>query len=415
MLARLRHPQRRRPLRPARARRADRRRRLPVQRQGARPPDVVDELQRVTADGAATVWVLAPATGPTRPPEGGHRRAAPTSWSPANDAPQFDAAAVRPRRCGCSTPPAPPGMPKGIVHGHGGTLLEQMKSHALRAGRQGPTTASSGTRRTSWMMWNIVVSSLLVGSTIALYDGSPMYPDAGGAVAAGRAVQARRRRRQRRLHARQPEGRACSRARSTTCRQVRIVGSTGSPLPASGFRWVVRSGEGRRVARSPAAAAPTWPPASSAAAPLAPVRAGRDPGAAARRQGGGMERRRQAGGRRGRRAGGHRADAVDAAVLLERPRRGALPRRLLRHLPRRVAARRLDDRAPWGRSIDQRPVRLDPQPHGRAHGQRRDLRGGRGPARDPRGPGDRRRAARRRLLACRCSSCWRTAWCSTTS
>src|SRR3546814_7866253 len=65
----------------------------------------------------------------------------------------------------------------------------------------------------------------------------------------------------------------------------------------------------------------------------------------------------------------HRADAVDAALLLERPRRRALPLELLRHVPRRLAARGLDqDHLAWGRG-DLWPLRLHDPPPGRAHGR----------------------------------------------
>src|ERR671937_763931 len=67
------------------------------------------------------------------------------------------------------------GLPKPIVHGHGGMLMEQLKHHHLHL------DAQAGDRffwftTTGWMMWNILVSGLTVGSTIVLYDGNPMYP-----------------------------------------------------------------------------------------------------------------------------------------------------------------------------------------------------------------------------------------------
>ena len=72
--------------------------------------------------------------------------------------------------------------------------------------------------------------------------------------------------------------------------------------------------------------------------------------------------------RPGRRARDHRADALDAGLLLERPRRRALPRELLRDLPRRVAPRRLDQDHRARQRRDLRPLRLHDQPAGRAHG-----------------------------------------------
>ena len=68
------------------------------------------------------------------------------------------------------------GVPKCIVHGHGGTLVQHLKEHQLQ------TNISTGDRvfyftTCSWMMWNWLVSALSIGSTVVLYDGSPFYPD----------------------------------------------------------------------------------------------------------------------------------------------------------------------------------------------------------------------------------------------
>src|SRR5699024_9244701 len=67
------------------------------------------------------------------------------------------------------------GVPKGIVHGHGGALLEEMKLlliHSdLRPGDRYLNVAS-----TSWVLWNSLVSALGVGATPVLVDGNPTYP-----------------------------------------------------------------------------------------------------------------------------------------------------------------------------------------------------------------------------------------------
>ncbi len=67
------------------------------------------------------------------------------------------------------------GLPKAIVHSHGGILLEQLKLQTLhldlRAGDRLFFFTTSG-----WMMWNFLVSSLLIGVRPVLYDGSPAYP-----------------------------------------------------------------------------------------------------------------------------------------------------------------------------------------------------------------------------------------------
>ncbi len=68
------------------------------------------------------------------------------------------------------------GIPKCIVHGHGGTLLQHLKEHQLQ------TNAKSGDSifyftTCGWMMWNWLVSGLASGATLLLFDGSPFYPD----------------------------------------------------------------------------------------------------------------------------------------------------------------------------------------------------------------------------------------------
>ena len=78
------------------------------------------------------------------------------------------------------------GLPKPIVHGQGGILLEQVKEMHLHL------DAQAGDRvfwfsTTGWMMWNFLVGVLLTEASIVLFDGNPGYPDAGPAVGPGRA------------------------------------------------------------------------------------------------------------------------------------------------------------------------------------------------------------------------------------
>jgi len=70
------------------------------------------------------------------------------------------------------------GLPKGIVHGHGGVILEHLKLAALHLdiGREDRFFWHTST---SWMMWNLQVGGLLAGATITCYDGSPTYPHPG--------------------------------------------------------------------------------------------------------------------------------------------------------------------------------------------------------------------------------------------
>ncbi|HEY4102237.1 MAG TPA: AMP-binding protein, partial [Polyangiaceae bacterium] len=68
------------------------------------------------------------------------------------------------------------GLPKPIVHGHGGVLLEQLKALALHLDL-GEADTFFWFSTTGWMMWNMLVSGLLVGSRVLLFDGSPAFPD----------------------------------------------------------------------------------------------------------------------------------------------------------------------------------------------------------------------------------------------
>ena len=70
------------------------------------------------------------------------------------------------------------GLPKPIVHGHGGILLEQLKKGRLHL------DTHAGDRffwfsTTGWMMWNYLVGVLLTDASIILFDGNPGYPDMG--------------------------------------------------------------------------------------------------------------------------------------------------------------------------------------------------------------------------------------------
>ena len=68
------------------------------------------------------------------------------------------------------------GLPKPIVHGHGGILLEHLKALALHTDL-GPADRFCWFTTTGWMMWNYLVSGLAAGSTVVLFDGNPAWPD----------------------------------------------------------------------------------------------------------------------------------------------------------------------------------------------------------------------------------------------
>ena len=128
------------------------------------------------------------------------------------------------------------GLPKPIVHGHGGILLEHHKSLGLHFDLR-PADRFYWYTSTSWIMWNILVAGLLHGATIVLYDGSPAYPsqDAQWSLAAEHGVTF--------LGTGAAYVAGCARAGRHPCDQldlsaVRGIGVTGSPLPADAFRWV---------------------------------------------------------------------------------------------------------------------------------------------------------------------------------
>lgn len=70
------------------------------------------------------------------------------------------------------------GLPKCLVHGAGGTLIQHLKEQLLHVDLKREDKIFYATT-CGWMMWNWLMSALAVGATIMLYDGSPLYPDAG--------------------------------------------------------------------------------------------------------------------------------------------------------------------------------------------------------------------------------------------
>ncbi len=128
------------------------------------------------------------------------------------------------------------GLPKPIVHGHGGILLEHLKALALHTDLEAADRFLWFTT-TGWMMWNYLVSGLAVGSTVVTYDGNPAWPDLGELWRVTEETRATY------LGASAPFLMACRKAglspgRDLDLSALRGVGSTGAPLPAAGFRWV---------------------------------------------------------------------------------------------------------------------------------------------------------------------------------
>lgn len=128
------------------------------------------------------------------------------------------------------------GLPKAIVQGHGGILLEHLKFLALHLDLK-PDDRFFWFTTTGWMMWNLLVGGLLLGTTVVLYDGSPGYP---GMSALWRLAQDTE---MTYLGASAPYIQACMKAgiepgRAFDLKGLKGVGSTGAPLTPEGFRWV---------------------------------------------------------------------------------------------------------------------------------------------------------------------------------
>jgi acetoacetyl-CoA synthetase len=128
------------------------------------------------------------------------------------------------------------GLPKAIVHGHGGITVEHLKVLALHQDL-GPGDRFAWFSTTGWMMWNYLVSGLLVGATVVLFDGDPGSPDLSALwrLAADTGCDV--------FGASAPFLMACRKEGLTPgadldLSRLRTVGSTGAPLPAAGFRWV---------------------------------------------------------------------------------------------------------------------------------------------------------------------------------
>ena len=127
------------------------------------------------------------------------------------------------------------GLPKAIVHGHGGILVEQCKKGLHLDLRRGDRMFWFTT--TGWMMWNFLVGCLLSDAAIVLYDGSPGHPDLGVlwdlaertgmtcmGVSAGLLASS--------------EKAGIEPGRDHDLSALRAIGATGSPLAPESFKWV---------------------------------------------------------------------------------------------------------------------------------------------------------------------------------
>jgi acetoacetyl-CoA synthetase len=128
------------------------------------------------------------------------------------------------------------GLPKAIVHGHGGILLEQLKHQSLHLDMHAGDRAFWFTT-TGWMMWNFLIGVLLTPASIVLYDGSPGAPtlDRLWDLAAEAGITC--------LGTSAAYIASCMKGGVTPAAgrdlsALRSVGSTGSPLSPEGFRWI---------------------------------------------------------------------------------------------------------------------------------------------------------------------------------
>lgn len=131
------------------------------------------------------------------------------------------------------------GMPKAMVHGHGGIVLTHLKTmqlqHDVRSGDRFMFLGSTG-----WIVWNLMVGGLLSGATVVLYDGNPTYPNAQSlwefidqqkvthfGCGAAFLVQSKK-------DAMQPN-------KLGRYEALRSINSTGSPLPLDAYEWVYQN------------------------------------------------------------------------------------------------------------------------------------------------------------------------------
>jgi acetoacetyl-CoA synthetase len=128
------------------------------------------------------------------------------------------------------------GLPKPIVHGQGGILLEHLKKLRLHLDAR-PGDRIFWFTTTGWMMWNFLVGGLLSEASIVLFDGNPAYPDLGtlwdladaaGITCFGTSAGY--------VAACQKAGMKPRSGRNLSC--LDSIGSTGSPLAPEGFDWV---------------------------------------------------------------------------------------------------------------------------------------------------------------------------------
>lgn len=125
------------------------------------------------------------------------------------------------------------GLPKAIVHGHGGIIVEHLKAHGLHLDTR-PGDRAFWFTTTAWTMWNIAVSALLRQAAVVMYDGSPTHPSVDGLWDIARTTGAT-------LVGTSPGYIMANRRAGSVpgdLPALRTLGVTGAPLPNEGFDWV---------------------------------------------------------------------------------------------------------------------------------------------------------------------------------
>ncbi|WP_232840207.1 acetoacetate--CoA ligase [Nocardia aurea] len=163
------------------------------------------------------------------------------------------------------------GRPKGIVHGHGGVLIEHLKQMTFHLDLR-PGDTYFWYTSPSWMMWNFQVAGLLVGATIVAYDGSPTAPtpEQLWSIAARHNVAV--------LGTSPAYLQACEKSGSRPTlgrdlRALRTLGATGAVLPPASYEWAARE-LGGRVALASTTGGTDVVSAFAGFVPTVPVRIG---------------------------------------------------------------------------------------------------------------------------------------------
>lgn len=127
------------------------------------------------------------------------------------------------------------GKPKPIVQSQGGILLEHLKAVTFHVDVH-PGDRFFWFTTTGWMMWNFVVGGLLAGSTVIVYDGSPVYPDRNALwqlaedtkmAVLGTSAS----------YIMDSMKNGVTPKETFDLRHLKSISSTGSPLPPEGFKW----------------------------------------------------------------------------------------------------------------------------------------------------------------------------------